>query len=269
MDDDPMTATRAALFGLMLLATVTYSGAAQQRGGGCQVNGGMGGNRVRGVYPNATYDGKFSFARVFYQVGFGGGGDPPWHHDYNRAETHFSKLLTNLTKIKAHTTESVVLGLDDPEIFKYPILYLSEPGFWSLSDAEATGLRKHLQKGGFLIFDDFYDRPGRPDIYNLIANMERVIPGMRLIELDTNHPVFDSFYRVKSLDYYHPYYCIKSQFFGIFQDNDPKKRLLAIVNNNNDIGEAWEWSDQGMFAIDISNDAYKLGINYIIYAMTR
>ena len=39
--------------------------------------------------------------------------------------------------------------------------------------------------------------------------------------------------------------------------------------NNNDIGEAWEWSDQGVFAIDVSNEAYKLGINYIIYAMTR
>src|SRR6185436_7003660 len=117
----------------------------------------------------------------------------------------------------------------------------------------------------FLIFDDFYGN----DLINLRDIMLRVLPGMQLITLDTNHPVFDAFYRVKSLDFYHPYYCIKSEFYGIFEDNDPKKRLMAVVNQNNDIGEAWEWSDVGVFAVSVSNEAYKLGINYLIYAMTR
>lgn len=245
--------------------SVALDAASAQRGNQCNTNGGFGGNRTRGVYPNAAYDGRFTFARVFYNTYGFRGGDPGWHHDYNRAEQHFTKLLTNLTTIKAHTTESNVLALGDPALFKFPIAYLSEPGDWTLSDAEAMGLRKYLQKGGFLIFDDFVGDA----INRLVQNMQRVLPGMRLIELDTNHPVFDSFYRVKSLDFYHPYYCVKSEFYGIFEDNDPKKRLLAVVNNNNDIGEAWEWSDQGVFAIDVSNEAYKLGINYIIYALTR
>jgi hypothetical protein len=58
-------------------------------------------------------------------------------------------------------------------------------------------------------------------------------------------------------------------FFGIFEDNDPTKRMLAIINYNNDISEYWEWSDTGQFPIELSNDAYKLGVNYVVYALTR
>jgi hypothetical protein len=81
--------------------------------------------------------------------------------------------------------------------------------------------------------------------------------------------VFDTFFRVRTLDYYHSYQCIKSVFYGIFEDNDPTRRMLAIVNDNSDLGEAWEWSAEGLFPIQVSNDSYKLGINYFIYALTR
>jgi hypothetical protein len=232
----------------------------------CDRSGGFAGNRVQGVYPNAQYDGRFIFARIAYGMSYGRmRGEPPWHHDYNDAEHHFTKLLTNLTTIKAQTTQSSVLTLDDPELMKYPIAYMSEPGFWVPNENEVVGLRTYLKKGGFLIFDDFHDN----DIYNLRDQMERVIPGMRLIEIPTNHPIFDSFYRVRTFEFYHSYYCVKSEFYGVFEDNDPTKLMLAIVNQNSDLGEAWEWSDRGVFAIDVSNEAYKLGINYIIYAMTR
>ena len=41
--------------------------------------------------------------------------------------------------------------------------------------------------------------------------------------------------------------------------------MMAIVNYNNDVAEYWEWSDTGYFSVDFTNDAYKLGVNYIIY----
>ena len=58
-------------------------------------------------------------------------------------------------------------------------------------------------------------------------------------------------------------------FIGAYLDNDPNKRLLLIANYNNDVGEYWEWSDMGWVAIDLSNEAYKLGVNYIIYGITH
>ena len=47
------------------------------------------------------------------------------------------------------------------------------------------------------------------------------------------------------------------------------KRMLWVLNNDNDIGDYWEWSDTGLYGIDPSNEAYKLGINYMIYAWSR
>jgi hypothetical protein len=158
-----------------------------------------------------------------------------------------------------------VLALDDPELFKYPVAYMAEPGFWRPTDSEVESLRKWLAKGGFLIFDDFAGQ----HFLNFESQMRRVLPQARLVPLTVAHPVFDSFYRIKSLDYNHPYYGVPSVFYGVFEDNDPSKRLLVIANYNNDLSEYWEFSDEGMFPLDLSNEAYKLGINYIIYALTR
>ena len=58
-------------------------------------------------------------------------------------------------------------------------------------------------------------------------------------------------------------------FRGIFEDNDPKKRLMVVVNYSTDISDFWEFSATGFRPIDESNEAYKLGVNYIIYGLTH
>ena len=45
--------------------------------------------------------------------------------------------------------------------------------------------------------------------------------------------------------------------------------MLAMVNFNSDLAEYWEWSATGQFSVDLTNEAYKLGVNYIIYGLTR
>jgi hypothetical protein len=167
--------------------------------------------------------------------------------------------------LRVHTDASNVLTLDDPDLFKFPVAYLCEPGFWQPGDAEVLGLRNYLLKGGFLIVDDFVDNQW----YNFEEQMRRVLPDARLIPLTVDQPIFDSFYHIPSLDYRHPYWGEESKFYGIFEQNDPQRRLMVIVNYNNDVAEYWEFSDTGMFPIDLSNDAYKLGVNYIMYALTR
>ena len=221
-----------------------------------------------GPLPNVPYDGRFTFVRVKFTAGlnnFRGGRDLKWDHDYPRAERHFTKILEELTTIQPRVNGSNILALDDPELFKFPVAYLCEPGFWQPTDKEVAGVRAYLQKGGLLILDDFVGN----QIFNLENQLRRVLPSARMIPLTKEHPLFDSFYRIESLDYTHPYFGQPSVFFGVFEDNDPTKRLLMIINYNNDIGEYWEFSDTGLFAIDLSNDAYKIGVNYIVYALTR
>jgi hypothetical protein len=222
--------------------------------------------------PNVPYDGRFTWVRVKYIMpdfssssGFRGGRDLPWSHDYPRGERNFTKIMSELSTARVRLGASNILTLDDPLLGKYPVAYMAEPGFWRPNDQEVLGLRNYLAKGGFIIFDDFAGQHW----LNFESQMRRVLPNARAVLLDTSHPIFDSFYKIKSLDYTHPYYGLKAVFYGYFEDNDPKKRLLAIANYNNDLSEMWEFSDMGMFPVDMSNEAYKLGVNYVIYALTR
>ena len=218
---------------------------------------------------NTPYDGRFTFVRIRYEPLGGGEGfrrrDLKWDHDYPRAERNFTKILKEITLLDTYLEGGNILSADDPELMKYPIAYLCEPGFWTMTEKETLALRAYLAKGGFLIIDDFAGQHW----YNFEQQIRQLLPDAQLVKLDTRDPIFDSFYRIETLEYVHPNYGLPSEFWGIYEDNDPSKRLLMIVNYNNDIGDYWEWSDAGFLPIDLTNEAYKLGVNYVMYAYTH
>lgn len=224
------------------------------------------------------YDGRFTFVRIEYDVrgsrsmrGFGGfgrrGREPEWAHDYPRAETNFARIISETTYIEAFMGGSRILRMDDPEVFKFPMIYVVEVGYWDASPREAEALGQYLRKGGFMIVDDFRAE----QIYQLEAIVQAALPGTRILEVPDDHEIFDSFFHIgdphalvpPTFQQYRPLY------LGLFEDNDTSKRLMAILNYNNDIGDYWEWSDRGYYPIDLSNEAYKFGVNYLVYAMTH
>lgn len=213
---------------------------------------------------NVTYDGRFTFVRVRFEP-LGGSRDLKWDHDYPTAETHLMKILAEVSSIRPHLEGSNILSFSDAEIFKYPVAYVSEPGFWTMDEAELEGLRNYVHKGGFLIFDDFAGEHW----YNFEERWRQAFPRLTPVKLDLANPLFDSFFGIKSLEMTHPQYGIASEFWGAYEDNDPNKRLVMIANYNNDIGDYMEFSETGMLPISLTNEAYKLAVNYIVYAMTH
>ena len=220
---------------------------------------------------NIGYDGKLAFVRLRYANAFagfggrrGGGRELPWAHDYPTADIHLMKIIHTLTSTAPHVDGSNIFSLDDPELMNHPISYMSEPGFWTLSDTETLGLRAYLLKGGFIIFDDFRNN----DWFNLEEQMKRVIPEGRFVEIDVTHPIFHSFFDIKDLHFLTSYNGSPT-YWAMFEDNDPAKRIIALANRDNDLGEYWEYSDTGADPIDFSNEAYKFGVNYWIYGLTR
>jgi hypothetical protein len=258
----------AAAIAFTVLSAVALATADEQ-------GGWLGRERRRSTMPSydskAEYDGRFSFVRIRYGGGAGlaqGRFDfrrePFWAHDFPRADFNFMKILNELTFLKALVDQGNIRTLDDPDLSLFPVAYMSEPGFWTMDDAEMQGLRAYLLKGGFVIFDDFREN----HMYNLMAQMRRVLPDASWQRLDATHPIFHSFFEINSLDDVPGYYGIV-EWHGIFEDNDPGKRLLAIANYNHDLGELWEFSDTGYVPVDLSNEAYKFGVNYVVYAMTH
>ena len=215
---------------------------------------------------NSRYDGKFTFVRMSYP--FYGRQGAPWAHDYPYGENNFMKLFTAISNINAHVDESNVLAFSDPEMFKYPVIYLCEPGFWQMSETDVTSLRAYLTKGGFLIVDDFPNRQWG----NFEVQMARVFPEARWIELtDTSHPIFHSFFEINSLSIVPMAYNLgdRPRFLALFEDNDSSKRMLAIANYQNDLSEFWEYSATGRYLVSDNNEAYKVGVNQFIYGITH
>ena len=222
---------------------------------------------------NVPYDGRFTFARAKYITGPGGWyyrGLPAWAHGYPTAEQNLMRIMNELSNFRPHIAEDNVYALDDPELCRYPIVYMTEAGYWAMTDEDAKGLRAYLLKGGFAIFDDFRDdvRGAGWEVFE--DNMHRVLPEARILDMDPKHPIFHSFFEIDSFDIIPQYYDRDRPLLrGIFEDNNPSKRLLAIINFNTDVANFWEFSATGFRPIDESNQAYKLGVNYIIYGLTH
>jgi len=218
---------------------------------------------------NVRYDGRFVFVRMSYNDGnFRGGAR--WAHDWPMGETHFLKLLTAITNMSSHTDASSIMSFSDPELFKFPIAYLVEPGYWYMSDTDVTTLRDYLLKGGFLIVDDFPNQQGR-GWPNFDLQMSRVFPEGKWIQLDSRHPIFHSFFELDDIDNIPTAYSLggRPEFWALFEDNDPTKRMYAIANYQNDLSEFWEFSEEGRYLVQDSNTAYKFGINEFIYGITH
>jgi hypothetical protein len=244
-----------ALALLCLLAPIASSQRGFQRGRG---------QRDAYLEPNAPYDGRFTFARIRYTQGY----RLAWGVDYPRMERNFLVILDNLSSMMLRQEETNVYTLDDPGLSKHTVAWLTEPGYWVPTEAEAKGLREWLQRGGFLIIDDFYYQQ-QWDVFE--RSMRMVIPDVRFVRLNVSHPIFNSFFTLTTLDgMHHPATeAARAEYYAVYENNDPAGRMLAVISFNNDIGDYMEWSSGGWYPVNLSNDAYKFATNFIMYGLSH
>jgi hypothetical protein len=214
---------------------------------------------------------RFTFSRIYYDAPMtrfftgpvGASNGPPWSHDWPRSEEHFMKIMAEVTKLDVNPGGHIISFQND-DCFKYPIAYLCEVGYINLSKEEVHRMAEYLLRGGFLIVDDFR---GEREFANFRYQMKQVFPDRSLEELPRTHVIFNCFYDISKLFIEPPYSrFLTPQYFGI---SDDKGRLMMVVDYNNDISDYWEWSNDPRYPIDESNEAYKYGVNYVMYALTH
>jgi len=213
---------------------------------------------------------EFVFARVQFNMRglwFLETPEAPWHHDYPFSEDLYLRMLQEFTNVHTNPESYKIVELDSPDLFKYPWIYVSEPGFFNMTPKEIANFREYIDRGGFVICDDFRGR----DLEVLRREMRKVIPGREMSRLDISHPIFSSFYDIKSIEMEPPYYDGrflggKPEFWGL---SDADGRLVMIANQNNDLGEFLEGMDHGERPLKYSALAVRLVVNYLVYAMTH
>ena len=216
----------------------------------------------------ADVSNKFTFARIMFGEFHSGWpiGDRGmmWSHDYPEAGLHFSKILSEVSKIPINLDmNEYIFRFDDPDLFKYPFAYLCEVGDLDLTDEEVAGMREYLLRGGFLLVDDFR---GSWSMQNFANYVKRALPEHEIKELDVSHPIFNCFFSIKSLDDTRSYGRYRPMYFGV---EDKNGRLMMIINYNNDVSDYWQWSNNPFSPIEDTNTAYKFGVNYVFYAITH
>jgi hypothetical protein len=249
---------------VVLLVGASFS--AKSESASTPVNGSLYNNDPRFGERKDVSD-KFTFVRIMFgQVQPGSYlGDRSWHewsHDYPEAGRHFSKILSELSKLTVNIDmDEYIFSFRDPNLFKYPFAYLCEIGQMDLSDDEINGMREYLLRGGFLLVDDFDGRD-----YPIFASyVKRAFPDLEVKQLDVSHPIFNCFFSIKSLDV-RSYRRGRCEFLGL---EDKNGRLMMIINYNNDVSDYWQWSNNPFQPIEDTNTAYKFGVNYVFYALTH
>ncbi len=210
-------------------------------------------------------DVEFTYARIRYHM------TPdaifvrevPWHHDYPYGDETFPSFLKEVTHVYTDRRAYQIVDIDSPELFKYPFAYLCEPGYLELNEKDTRNFREYLERGGFVMVDDFR---GPRHLNNLLYQINKMFPNRNVIPLTVQHPIFNSFYKIESLDMRPPYGQGPVEFLGLEDDHG---RLMMVIDYNNDLSEFWEWLDEGSLSLHDAATSLKFGMNYAMYAFTH
>ena len=244
-----------------------------QTGGGCLVPGYRGTGEEDLPTPRNINRSGFVYARIRYHTQPWWRAETrevPWHHDYPDGDTMFPDSLARLTTTQITPDSYQIVDIDSKELFQYPFTYMSEPGYLNLLPADVKNLREYLDRGGFLLLDDFRGNEfDNSQFENMLQQMKKVYPDREIKRVDASHPIFHAFFDIDPKEMLPPYRMFNSgdvEFLGI---SDPKGRIQVMIDFNNDISEYWQALDVGQCSIRESGMAVKLGVNYAVYAMTH
>ncbi len=225
----------------------------------------------------------FTFVRIRYRSQYGGyRGSRRWATDFPDADLNLSWRLQQMTSLKVDPDPKVV-ELTDPALFRYPFIYIVEPGDLAFTDEEIPTLRRYLLNGGFLMLDDFW---GEREWDNMAAEMKRVFPERDFADLPRQHPLFHAVFDLpQTLNLQCPNYDLgeRSQYTGVTWERDDARethirgltddhgRLMVLACHNTDNGDGWEREGEYPYYFREFSEkkAYPLGINIIFYVMTH
>jgi len=198
-----------------------------------------------------------------------------WATDTPGADCKLMGAIHRLTGQHVYPNPNYI-EIMDPDLFKYPYAYIVEPGQMYFSGQEAARLREYLLRGGFLHLDDFW---GLYQKQNLETELRKVFPEYSIQPIPLSHPIFHTFFDVDEIiqvpnevqgcrggrTWEQPDET-EARSYGI---GDEKGRLMVVVTYNTDLGDAWEFMDLRCYPEKYSGYAIRIGLNFMIYAMTH
>jgi hypothetical protein len=187
-----------------------------------------------------------------------------WAHNYPEGEMNLNEFIRNVTKINVEHLSYRIVNLSSDEVFEYPFALVSEPGEMRLNDKELANLREYINRGGFILIDDF-DGPWQFE--NFRRQMRQAFPSQDLERLTAAHPAFSLFYEIESLTIFANYVPGDEPVFYGFSREDGSLAIVACFNN--DLENFWDWIGSPAYPLRAATEAFRVGTNLVIYSMTH
>jgi Domain of unknown function (DUF4159) len=233
----------------------------------------MDGERFPPANPNEKTE--WTFARFHYDLGYEFAGRfERWAADYPKADRQFIMGVRRLTRLQSRSTEQIVDANSD-DLFDWPWIYVEDGGAWEFTDAQAKRLREYLMRGGFMMVDDSH---GDSEWETVVEGLHMILPGRPIEDLANPDEIFHVVYdlddrvQIPGTRYIWGYrwrYTVDSATPQWRAIRDDKGRIIVAICHNSDVGDAWEWADSAQYPEHEASVAYRIGVNYIIYAMTH
>ena len=223
--------------------------------------------------PDANEKTEYAFARLRYRSGGGGRRRGGWGTDSNKAEQHFVQGVRRLTRVHTRSSEQII-DIEGTDMYDWPWLYAVEVGRWYLTDAHARRLRDYIDRGGFLMVDDFH---GTYEWDAFMESLARAFPDRAVEDIADTDQIFHLMYdlgkrhQVPGRQYIYSGQTyerdgVEPRWRAIY---DSKGRIIVAICHNMDLGDAWEWADDPRYPEPFASLAYRIGINYLVYSMTH
>jgi hypothetical protein len=201
-------------------------------------------------------------------------GNTNWTIDYPRSDRHLAAAVRRLTRIHARSVEQPINLDEDDDLFNYPFLYAVEVGHWELTDAQIKKFREYLLRGGFFMCDDFH---GTNEWEVFAYTMQKVFPERKIVDIPDNDPIFhtvfdlDERYQVPGMQFVQSGKIYEKDGYqakwrGVYDDSG---RVMAAICHNMDLGDSWEHADNPEYPAKFSDLGIRIGVNYVVYAMTH
>ena len=238
---------------------------------------------VASLPPDWNEKAEWAFARLMFPPGWNDGyrgrfdgdwrlGLSLWTQDYPKADRQFARSVRRLTKIQVRSVEEAVNPDDDGEIYNWPWIYAVQVGEWGITPAQGKKLRDYLLRGGFLMADDFH---GTLEWSVFEKSMQLVFPDRPIVEIPDSDPIFHTVfdltqrYQITGAEHLRVGYKNDGRVAHWRAIYDDKGRIMVAISFNSDIGDSWEWQDDPRYPVKYSDLGIRIGVNYVVYAMTH
>lgn len=222
---------------------------------------------ARLMFPGGPLDGYYPRFQGDYHHGLS-----LWTQDYPRADRHFLEAVRRLTRVNARSVEQVVDIEDGDDVYNWPWLYAVQAGEWGLTQNQGRLLREYIDRGGFFMADDFH---GPDEWGEFEKRIKFAFPDRPIVDIPDSDPIFHTVYdlndRYRIVGQGHLREGSKNggvvpRWVGIY---DAKGHIVVAGCFNSDVGDSWEYADDARYPERFSALGIRIGVNYILYALTH